>query len=100
MRPKPTIGRGATRRRGSTSSDGSISRPQPTDTIMANQRKPSTASSPISTRDFALKRAKQLMGCYRLGEVGDPETYSTAVVAVLLRYPPDVVTAVTEPATG
>jgi hypothetical protein len=41
-----------------------------------------------------------MMGCYRLGEVGDPETYFTAVIAVLLRYPPDVITAVTEPATG
>jgi hypothetical protein len=41
-----------------------------------------------------------MMGCYRLGEVGDPETYFAAVTAVLLRWPVDVIKAVTEPATG
>jgi hypothetical protein len=32
--------------------------------------------------------------------VADPEVYAAAVVAVLVRWPVDVITSVTEPATG
>lgn len=45
-------------------------------------------------------RAKILLGCYRTGEANDPETYVAAITAILARYPQDVITAVTHPATG
>lgn len=45
-------------------------------------------------------RAKILLGCYRTGEANDPETYVAAITAILARYPQEVVTAVTHPATG
>jgi hypothetical protein len=48
----------------------------------------------------AVERASLVIGCYRKGDVGDPEIYQRAVVAVLARYPESVVIAVTEPATG
>jgi hypothetical protein len=40
------------------------------------------------------------MGCFRKSDAADPEVYAAAVVAVLARWPVDVVTSVTEPATG
>lgn len=48
----------------------------------------------------AADRARIMLGCYRKAEAGDPEIYTTAVIAVLMRYPDSVVMAVTEPATG
>ncbi|WP_441235641.1 hypothetical protein [Bradyrhizobium sp. 930_D9_N1_4] len=45
-------------------------------------------------------RAKILLGCYRTGDANDPETYVAAITAILARYPQDVITAVTHPATG
>lgn len=56
--------------------------------------------SQISLRDYATKRARILMGCYRKSDAADPEVYAAAVVAVLLRWPAAVITSVTEPATG
>lgn len=44
--------------------------------------------------------AARLLGCYRTGDANDPEAYITAVVSVLVRYPPQIVREVTEPATG
>lgn len=44
--------------------------------------------------------AKVLLGCFRMGEANDPEVYTTAVIAVLQSYPPDVVEFVTDPRTG
>jgi hypothetical protein len=41
-----------------------------------------------------------MLACYRKTDANDPEIYGRAVVAVLMRYPPDTVMAVTEPATG
>ena len=68
---------------------------------MANQlAKPSTTYSANWFKELALKRAQTMMGCYRLGDVGDPQVYAAAVVAVLVRYPTDVIMSVTEPATG
>lgn len=49
---------------------------------------------------YAAMRAKILLGCYRTGEANDPETYVAAIAAILARYPQEVVTAVTHPATG
>jgi hypothetical protein len=48
----------------------------------------------------AKKGAIRLLGCYRTGDANDPETYVTAVVAVLERYPVEIICAVTAPATG
>lgn len=45
-------------------------------------------------------RAKILLGCYRTGDANDPETYVAAIAATLARYPEDVMTSVTHPATG
>lgn len=49
---------------------------------------------------YAAERASLLLGCYRTGEANDPETYVTAIMAVLARYPEQVITDVTHPATG
>jgi hypothetical protein len=49
---------------------------------------------------YAAERAALLLGCYRTGEANDPETYVTAIMAVLARYPEQVITDVTHPATG
>lgn len=45
-------------------------------------------------------RAKILLGCYRTGDANDPETYVAAITAILARYPEEVMTSVTHPATG
>lgn len=44
--------------------------------------------------------ARRLLGCYRVGDANDPEVYVAAVVSVLCRYPSEVISDVTEPATG
>ena len=49
---------------------------------------------------YAAERAKLLLGCYRTGEANDPDTYVAAVMAVLARYPEEVITSVTHPVTG
>lgn len=49
---------------------------------------------------YAAERAGLLLGCYRTGEANDPETYVTAIMAVLARYPEQVITDVTHPTTG
>lgn len=49
---------------------------------------------------YAAERAKLLLGCYRTGEANDPGTYVAAVTAILARYPEQVITIVTHPATG
>lgn len=48
----------------------------------------------------AAKAAAMLLGCYRRDDAADPETYATAVAAVLSTYPPDIVKHVTDPRTG
>ena len=49
---------------------------------------------------YAAQRAKLLLGCYRTGEANDPETYVAAITAILARFPEQVITTVTHPATG
>jgi hypothetical protein len=49
---------------------------------------------------YAAMRAKILLGCYRTGDANDPETYVAAITAILARYPEEVMTQVTHPATG
>jgi hypothetical protein len=41
-----------------------------------------------------------LLGCYRTGDANDPETYVAAITAILARYPEEIITRVTHPATG
>jgi hypothetical protein len=41
-----------------------------------------------------------LLGCYRTGDANDPETYVAAITAILARYPEEVITSVTHPASG
>jgi hypothetical protein len=60
----------------------------------------SFAASQTTDLTLATERARLLVGCYRKDDAGDPEVFARAVVAVLMRYPPDVVGQVTEPATG
>jgi len=50
--------------------------------------------------NYAAARARLLLGCYRTGDANDPETYVAALTAILARYPEEVITAVTHPATG
>lgn len=49
---------------------------------------------------YAASRAKLLLGCYRTGDANDPATYVAAITAILARFPEEVITAVTHPATG
>jgi hypothetical protein len=57
-------------------------------------------ASQISLRSLATERAGKMIGCYRKSDAADPHTYAAAVVAVLVRWPPEVIMKVTEPATG
>src|SRR5437879_3079905 len=68
-------------------------------TISAENLPASTARQERLT-SYAADRAKLLLGCYRTGDANDPETYVAAITAILARYPEDVITTVTHPATG
>src|SRR3954471_3265965 len=61
---------------------------------------PSSTVHQDDLTSYAAGRAKILLGCYRTGDANDPETYVAAIAAILARYPVDVMTAVTHPATG
>ena len=41
-----------------------------------------------------------MLGCYRKTDCDDPEIFATAAIAVLSRYPEDVVRQVTDPHSG
>src|SRR5215471_4960281 len=49
---------------------------------------------------FATMRATILIGCFRKSDANDPAIYLSAVVAVLTKYRPEVVEAITDPTTG
>ncbi|TAL43812.1 MAG: hypothetical protein EPN91_05505 [Salinibacterium sp.] len=49
---------------------------------------------------YAADRARLLLGCYRTGDANDPDTYVAAISAILSRYPEEIITEVTHPATG
>ena len=60
-----------------------------------------TKSDPnLCSLSIAADRTRALLGCYRKGDAEDPEVYTTAVAAVLARYPEDVVKRVTDPRGG
>jgi hypothetical protein len=41
-----------------------------------------------------------MFGCFRKGDANDPDTYVAAITATLARFPEQVITEVTHPATG
>jgi hypothetical protein len=49
---------------------------------------------------YALERAKLMLDCWRTGGANSPETFITAVAAVLARYPDHVIFEVTNPMSG
>ena len=57
-------------------------------------------SSATCPPQIAAQRAALLFGCYRRGDANDPDTYCTAVAAVLTGFPQHVVEYVTDPRTG
>lgn len=61
---------------------------------------PASMARQEALTSYAAERARLLLGCYRTGDANDPETYVAAITAVLARYPENVVTEVTHPATG
>lgn len=61
---------------------------------------PASMARQESLTSYAAQRAKLLLGCYRTGDANDPETYVAAITAILARYPEQVITSVTHPATG
>lgn len=62
---------------------------------------PSTSSDTTLQRQIEAKKAAiRLLGCYRTGDANDPETYISAVICVLARYPIEVIRDATDPATG
>ena len=67
---------------------------------MASTPKQSPTLPEKSLLEWTTKRANLMIGCYRKTDATDPETYFAAVVAVLARWPREVITVVTEPATG
>jgi hypothetical protein len=50
--------------------------------------------------ETAVNRARLLIGCYRTENFADADIAIRALVAILMRYPEEVVIAITEPATG
>jgi len=71
------------------------------DKLEAPFSNPSTQpESELEHLDFATERARIMLGCYRKGEANDPETYSTAVAALLAQYDRGVILEVTHPLSG
>jgi len=68
-------------------------------TISVEKLPASTAQQEALT-SYAAERARLLLGCYRTGDANDPDTYVAAITAILARYPEQVITEVTHPATG
>jgi hypothetical protein len=64
------------------------------------QNLPVSMAEQADKMDYAAERARLLLGCYRTGDANDPETYVTAIAAVLAKYPDAVITAVTDPRIG
>jgi len=60
----------------------------------------SSARISEETLEAAARHATLLLGCFRTGDANDPEVYTSAVVAVLSRYPEEVMCAVSDPSGG
>jgi hypothetical protein len=64
------------------------------------EKLPASMGRQETLTNYAAQRAKLLLGCYRTGEANDPETYVTAITAILAHYPEEIITAVTHPVSG
>lgn len=64
------------------------------------QNLPASMAEQADKMDYAAERARLLLGCYRTGDANDPETYVTAIAAVLSKFPEKVITTVTDPRVG
>jgi hypothetical protein len=64
------------------------------------EKLPASMARQEATKNYAVERARILLGCYRTGDANDPETYVAAVAAVLSHFPEDVITEVTHPFSG
>lgn len=64
------------------------------------EKLPGSTGRQESLTSYAAERARLLLGCYRTGDANDPETYVAAITAILARYPEEIITSVTHPATG
>lgn len=49
---------------------------------------------------MAKYHAKLILGCYRAAEVSDPDVYTTAIMALLARYPVDIGARLSDPKDG
>jgi len=49
---------------------------------------------------MAKYHAKLILGCYRAAEVSDPDVYTTAIMALLTRYPADIGARLSDPKNG
>lgn len=61
---------------------------------------PSSTPPPPTNMPEIARLARLLVGCYRTGDANDPEVYIGAVIAVLSRYPVEIVKAVVDPCSG
>lgn len=64
------------------------------------ERLPASMAQQAQIENYAAQRAKLLLSCYRTGDANDPDTYVAAVAATLSRFPMEVITEVTHPASG
>jgi len=67
---------------------------------VSSQNLPSSMARQEASTTYAAMRAKILLGCYRTGDANDPDTYVAAITAILTRYPEEIITRITHPATG
>lgn len=67
---------------------------------ISSENLPASMGQQENLTTYAAERAKLLLGCYRTGDANDPATYVAAITAILARYPQEVITKVTHPATG
>lgn len=64
------------------------------------EKLPASMARQEAISGYAADRARLLLGCYRTGDANDPDTYVAAIAAILARYPQNIITAVTHPASG
>lgn len=68
--------------------------------VQSSQHLASTEQDSSERRTRSADYARILLGCYRTGEVSDPQVFTAAVVAVLSRFPEAVARAVCDPVSG
>lgn len=68
--------------------------------VQSSQHLQNTASDFSERQTRSADYARILLGCYRTGEVSDPQVFTAAVVAILARFSEEVVRAVCDPVSG